>query len=320
MKIENRIPVPHLSRWIRGVIVFLILVILWGAYVRSTGSGAGCGSHWPLCNGQIIPMEPSLKTMVEFFHRITSGISLALVLWTGLRIFRAFPKGKFIRKMATIAMISILMEAIIGAGLVLFELVSHDQSIKRVISIALHFINTLILLGALSLAYASTFRRGNKFSWQLQGLKKPAYLFTAFFFVLGMAGAVTALGDTLFPSQSLLQGIHQDWNPESHFLIKLRVIHPILAILFILFTIPWILSKRASCTSNQAKKLGVQTTALLSANFILGILNLLWLAPILLQILHLLVALCIWISWILLLDSLTADRAFVARSQEISKK
>src|SRR5690606_14050623 len=47
-----------------------VVVILQGAVVRATGSGAGCGSHWPTCNGQVIPLAPTLETGIEFSHRL----------------------------------------------------------------------------------------------------------------------------------------------------------------------------------------------------------------------------------------------------------
>ena len=60
--------------WI--VLVYNLVVILWGAYVRATGSGAGCGSHWPLCNGEVIPRAPEVETLVEFTHRLSSGLGI----------------------------------------------------------------------------------------------------------------------------------------------------------------------------------------------------------------------------------------------------
>ncbi len=47
------------SRYAWGVLLWNVLVALWGAYVRATGSGAGCGSHWPTCNGEILPRAPA---------------------------------------------------------------------------------------------------------------------------------------------------------------------------------------------------------------------------------------------------------------------
>src|SRR5262249_24948503 len=81
-----------LARFAWLLVVYNIAVILWGAYVRATGSGAGCGSHWPLCNGEIVPRAAQAQTLIEFTHRITSGISLLLVailaVWTWMRTTR----------------------------------------------------------------------------------------------------------------------------------------------------------------------------------------------------------------------------------------
>src|SRR5664279_3445372 len=89
-------PVTHvrfLTRFAWFVVFYNVLVILWGALVRASGSGAGCGNHWPLCNGQVIPVSPNVHTIIEFTHRMmTVGATLvviALLVWT----FRATVKG-----------------------------------------------------------------------------------------------------------------------------------------------------------------------------------------------------------------------------------
>src|SRR6478672_13461763 len=80
-------------RFAWAVLAYNVLVILWGALVRASGSGAGCGNHWPLCNGQVIPVSPSLHTVIEFTHRMMTGgsafVVLALLVWT----FRGTVKG-----------------------------------------------------------------------------------------------------------------------------------------------------------------------------------------------------------------------------------
>src|SRR5437764_4034200 len=83
-----------LVRYAWVVVAYNILVILWGALVRATGSGAGCGNHWPLCNGQVIPLSPRIDTVIEFTHRMMTGgasfIVLGLLVWT----FRATVRGQ----------------------------------------------------------------------------------------------------------------------------------------------------------------------------------------------------------------------------------
>jgi heme A synthase len=299
-----------LTRYFNFVIIYICFVIIWGAYVRVTGSGAGCGSHWPLCNGSVIPMEPSLHTKIEFFHRLTSGLSLIFVLLGGYWARKITPKDSFVRKLSKVAVISIIFEALIGAGLVLFELVSHDQSLKRTFSIALHFVNTLILLGSLTLTAKNLpFPQNLQFSWPTKKLKTQTLTFLSLFFLLGTTGAITALGDTLFPSQSLAHGIQADWNSASHFLVRLRILHPIIATVFFLSVIPWIHQQKAAFTSHSSNFKNLQlhanlVTAFLIANIFLGIMNLLLLAPAWLQLMHLFVGLSIWILFVRFLDDL----------------
>ena len=90
------LPSPALRRFAWSVLAYFVAVILWGTLVRATGSGAGCGNHWPLCNGTVLQHSPRLDTMIEFTHRITSGISffsvVGLLVWT-FAGHRARPSG-----------------------------------------------------------------------------------------------------------------------------------------------------------------------------------------------------------------------------------
>ena len=184
-----------------------VLVIVWGAYVRASGSGAGCGSHWPLCNGQIIPSTEREKTLIEFSHRLSSGILLILVVGLFLWAMRIFPKRTFAFKAAFFSLIAILMEALIGALLVLLRLVEQDQSVLRVFSISLHLVNTLFLLAALACTAFGSTRENARWRWpDRKEAWKPRTLLLGFV-VLGALGAVAALGDTLFPPNSLKSGI-----------------------------------------------------------------------------------------------------------------
>ncbi len=295
-----------LCRLVIAVLFFTVLVILWGAYVRATGSGAGCGSHWPLCNGQVLPTAPAIKTQIEFLHRITSGMSLILILTVGYLTFKTFPKKRFPRRAATVACVSIFVEALIGAGLVLFELVYQDQSLKRTLSISLHFSNTLILIAALVLIATSAARDGQGWRWKNSSVRTQSLAFCALFFIVGMAGAITALGDTLFPAQSLIQGIHQDLSPSSHFLIKLRVIHPLFALLFASLLSPWVFSISRS-ELPKIRHHGNRLLMGLVCNIFLGVLNLVQLAPISLQLFHLLFGIVLWILFILFIDHLATN-------------
>ncbi|MBI2712566.1 MAG: COX15/CtaA family protein, partial [Bdellovibrio sp.] len=132
-------------------LIFLLAVIAWGAYVRASGSGAGCGSHWPLCNGQVLPLAGSTKTLIEFTHRITSGLSLLLCLALGWSTVKTTRAGSYSRKAGLATVIFIFMEALLGAGLVLLELVEHDKSLLRTLSLGVHLMNTFFLIGSVLL-------------------------------------------------------------------------------------------------------------------------------------------------------------------------
>ena len=82
----STLPTPALRRFAWGVLCYFIAVILWGTLVRATGSGAGCGGHWPLCNGTVLQHSPSVETIIEYAHRLTSGLTffavVGLLAWT----------------------------------------------------------------------------------------------------------------------------------------------------------------------------------------------------------------------------------------------
>src|ERR1051325_10627142 len=111
-----------------GVLAYNLAVIVWGGYVRASGSGAGCGSHWPLCNGVVLPRAAAVETVIEFSHRLTSGIALLLVVWLLVKTWRALPAGHAARRGAAWSLAFMLSEAGLGAGLVLFQLVADNAS------------------------------------------------------------------------------------------------------------------------------------------------------------------------------------------------
>ena len=270
-------------------LAYTMCVILWGAYVRSSGSGAGCGAHWPLCNGEMIPSSNRLQTLIEFTHRFSSGVSLTLVLCGWLISRKLGEKKSPIRRVANLTLIAIILEALLGAGLVLFKLVEFDQSIARAISISLHLLNTLFLLASLvSLSFLSMDE--SAYATNDRDLVPKNRLFRAtllVFLFLGISGAIAALGDTLFKAPTLLEGMKQDLSVNAHFLIKLRVFHPLIASLWIFLGFIW--SQKLLLHPNLFKIRGI-FLSLLVLQFFLGFLNWVLLAPTVLQLIHLGVA------------------------------
>jgi cytochrome c oxidase assembly protein subunit 15 len=277
-------------------LTYTLAVIVWGAFVRASGSGAGCGAHWPLCNGEILPTSNRLQTLIEFTHRSTSGISLLLVAVGWVIAFRLGAKGSRIRRAATLTVVAIILEALLGASLVLLKLVEFDQSIARAVSISAHLVNTLFLLATLvTLTFLSNeadsyrpgklifFPKDRFFRWVL-----------GVFICLGISGTIAALGDTLFKSPTLSYGLAQELTPNAHFLIRLRVLHPVFACLWVFLGFLWSQKLMDKPELNFVRNFFVSVLVL---QFSLGFLNWILLAPVPLQLIHLLVADTVFIAF-----------------------
>lgn len=286
-----------------GVLGYNVLVILWGAFVRATGSGAGCGSHWPLCNGEVVPRSPSVETLIEFSHRLTSGVALiavvALVVWA----FRARPSGDPTRLGAGLSLFFIVVEALIGAGLVLLEYVAANVSIARAYWMMGHLANTFLLLGALTLTawWASG---GGRLRLRGQGSVGLALLAALVAVIgLGMSGAITALGDTLV----LTAGISPDDSAVVARLVELRIFHPLIALSVgvLLLGTSWVVTTRRP--SARVKQLTASVLLLYSVQLLCGTLNVWLKAPVWLQLVHLLLTDAIWIALVLMAASALAQ-------------
>jgi len=299
------------AKYVWVVLAYNVAVVLWGAFVRATGSGAGCGSHWPLCNGEVLPRAPVLETIIEFTHRITSGVSLLLILGLLIWAFRIYPKGHIVRFGAVLTSFFILTEALVGAGLVLFGWTAQNAS---AIPTAIHLVNTFLLLASLALTgyWASG---GDRLVFQNQGLVLWSLGFGLLgVLFVGVSGAITALGDTLFPASSLAEGMRQDFAAGSHFLIRLRVWHPVIAVT-VGFYLIFVSSLLALFRSNPAiRRSAISLAVLFVVQLSVGLLNLLLLAPVWMQIVHLMLADFVWIT-LVLLSAVTLDRQEVARME-----
>ena len=285
------------------VLVYNVAVILWGAYVRATGSGAGCGGHWPLCNGDVLPRAPAVETLIEYSHRIMSGLALILVVLLVYWAWRLFRRGDRVRKGALTAAFLILLEALIGAGLVLFDLVGGNTSITRAVVGALHLVNTFMLLGALTLtALWSSQRKTQKL--QLRSPHVALLMLTLLgVLVIGVSGAIAALGDTLFPIETLSAGIAMDLDPSTHFLVRLRLLHPVIAVAVGLYIVLFMRILQLRGSRMDLNTLGWIVSTLVFIQWLAGVVNLLMLAPVWMQILHLLLADLLWILLIIFTDA-----------------
>ncbi len=282
-------------RYAWGLLGYTLLVIVWGGFVRASGAGAGCGDHWPLCNGEVIPNNPALNTIIEFSHRLTSGLagllSILLVVWA----FSAFRSKTSVFRASFAVFGFMMLEGAVGAGLVLFEYVAYNPSIARAYWMAAHLSNTFLLLAALTIT-----------AWTASGHSPPSFKGSGHtgwligsslvgLMVLGASGAVTALGDTL----AIGGGLDPTQNAVVDTLTGLRIYHPLLACaVFLLVAITVFFVKRQT-SSERVIQFGYVLVGLMSFQLLVGLVNVQLQAPIWIQLIHLLVTDFIWINAIL---------------------
>jgi heme A synthase len=299
----------HHYAW--GLLVYVLAVILGGAFVRASISGDGCGSHWPDCNGQMIPdlshAGSWAKTLTEWSHRASSGVLVALILALVLWAFWAHPKGHPARISALFALSYTFVEALLGAALVHYHWVAQDRSVYRAIVMPIHLVTTFMLLMALTLtAWWSS--GGRALRLRDQGAMGWAVVLALLaMLVLGVTGAITALGDTLFPVVNVWDGIRQDFMPSAHFLIGLRIYHPLIAMsvgLYLTLIAGLTMRLRPSADVQRFARLMI---ALFMAQMGAGLLNLMLSAPIWMQLVHLMCADLLWITVVLLAAASLAE-------------
>jgi heme a synthase len=301
-----------------GLVWATIAVVLWGAYVRVTGSGAGCADHWPLCNGAIVPRAARIQTVIEYTHRVTSGIVGLLALGVLVAALRTYRRGSPVRRAAITAFVLMVVESAIGALLVKKGLVADDRSEARAFVVALHLCNTFFLLAAQLVTYRLA-RTGARLS--LGGSRAlAAFVLAALVLVLalGASGAVTALGDTLFPAHSLSAGVAQDFASDAHFLVRLRVWHPLLAVLTAGLLAYFALQLRATSDDPSVRRWALALSLGFGAQLGVGTLNLLLLAPVYVQIPHLLMADLVWLCAVELAVALLSRAPAPAALQSVA--
>jgi heme A synthase len=292
------------ARFAWALLAYNLVVVLWGAVVRATGSGAGCGGHWPLCNGEWAPSAPAIKTLIEYTHRRMSLLALVGVGTLAVWAFRRSGRGSPVRKYAALSAAFLCLEALLGAGLVLFDYVAGNVSLGRTFYLALHMANTQVLLATLAVTAWLASHGEPAIQWR----RAPGALLAALPVVvlLGMTGAIAALGDTLFPASSLRAGLSQDFSAAANFLVRLRGLHPLLAVAVGAFVI--YAASVGMKALPKARNAALTLWLLVMVQMVAGAVNIALLAPVWMQIVHLLVADLLWIALVL-----TTLRAATAR-------
>jgi cytochrome c oxidase assembly protein subunit 15 len=286
-----------------GVVGYNILVILWGAVVRATGSGAGCGDRWPLCNGDFFPHHPRLATMIEFAHRSMTGVCTILIVGLVVWVFYATKRGDKVRRAVIASLLFLITEALLGAVLVLGGYVRNNVSTARVVMQSVHFTNTLLLLGSLALTAWWLGQSADENRKPERNLAGMAWIATVTTIVVGATGSLAALADTLFPSPSLSAALASDFAASSPLLVRMRWMHPTAAVVG-LCCVLWLVVRVRS-------RLSWIVAGLLGLQFVLGIADVLLLASTWMQILHLLGADLYWVSLVALTASIAWPSSWI---------
>lgn len=299
---------------------YTVLVAVWGAFVRATGSGAGCGNHWPLCNGEVVPREPALETLIELSHRVTSAILGPMAIVLAVWAVRRFGARHRVALAAIAGLVLTIVEGLIGAGLVRFELVAGNASIARGFVMAAHLVNTFFLLAAMALTAAwssgtgAPGRPGGRAAAGSSRLAGAAPWLAigglAALCLLGASGGVTALGDTLFPVSEMTDEAIAGLSASGRLLVRLRTLHPWLAVAVALYLGLTVLAVRERWPDRKRiGRLGLGVIALLAIELAAGLVNVALAAPVWLQLVHLGLAYLLWITMVLLTAELLATPA-----------
>jgi heme A synthase len=283
----NKIAIEKLSLW---TLIANVVVILQGAVVRATGSGAGCGSHWPTCNGVVVPLDHTLESIIEFSHRGLSGLVLLLGLWLLIRAWQVRHANRGFFAFATAAAVFVIIEALLGAATVLLGFTGDHVSVGRGLMVAVHLVNSLLLVGVLSATVV--YSRPVRPAWPLAAGQQKLLSTVLFLGLAGMllimfSGGIAAMGTTMFPSETLREGMAADFNPDSHLLVRLRILHPLISLaigiyLFIALGFGWWLKPVP-----QARRLAQALLTVYLIQLGVGLTNFVMMAPIVLQLLHL---------------------------------
>ncbi|WP_252314695.1 heme A synthase [Sinobaca sp. H24] len=98
----------------------MLIVLIQGSLVTKTGSGEGCGATWPLCFGEVIPDSPALETIIEYSHRLWSGLMGLFVIILAVWAWKKLPHLRETKFMALMAVLFIVFQGMMGAGAVIW--------------------------------------------------------------------------------------------------------------------------------------------------------------------------------------------------------
>ncbi len=284
----------RLARWSWVLLGLTIGVIVGGSLVRATGSGAGCGESWPRCQGSLFPLGGGTETTIEFAHRAaTLLLGLVLVAFVVAAVRRG-PAGRLLRCALGWVGAFFLGEVVIGAILVVAGWVDTDASIGRVIMVPLHLVNTFFLVAAVALVV----HVANGGAWPRFDRRRRAdrvgLAMLGAMLLVAASGGLNALADTLYPADTLVDGLRAEFGSDAPFLVRLRVLHPVIAIAGGLGVV-MALRSAAFDQAGEVRTLANAAFVVVAVEAMIGLVNVILLTPVEIQLVHLLVADVLWV-------------------------
>ena len=287
---------------------YTLLVILWGAWVRISFSGDGCGDHWPLCNGDFVP-QASGKTWTEYTHRLMSGFYGIAVVAFFFAVRRITPRQHPARLWSLLTLIFMISEALLGAKLVLLRLVGTNDSPLRAGSMGLHLMNSLMLVGSLTLTAlflgSHSWKRRSQSAIHLdrRSLRKFVVALGVGFLFLNISGALAALSTTLFPAENFMDSMQAQLS-STHYLMSLRSFHPLLGVVFGVGFAAFGLSLRALSPLPEIRTAAALFAATAGLTLGVGAATLFLASPVWLKLSHLTMTYVLWITALNLIQTL----------------
>src|SRR5690625_2869025 len=108
-------------KWLSVVsTIGMLFILLGGALVTKTGSGMGCGSSWPLCNGQLFPSEITPELIIEYSHRLVSTVVGVTVLLLAVLSWMVIGHIREVKFLAFLSLFFLILQGLIGAAAVMW--------------------------------------------------------------------------------------------------------------------------------------------------------------------------------------------------------
>jgi len=286
------------TNWTMSALFATAFVILFGAFVRASLSGDGCGVSWPLCGGTLDGVNTQDKTLIELTHRTTSSLLGLFLVVFYLLLRKEEPKGSLLRRAVGLSVIGCIISGLIGMLLVRYGWVVEDKSTARMIAMPAHLLNTYFLMASLGVAHWAA-RGGERLKWRWSPASSMLAAIAVASVLFGLTGAISAMGKTAFhrevqAAEGLAERVNLHLGESASPILRGGVAHPLLAVSLFALVI-WAAGFVARTTPTpgvrrQAKWLSWGYIAQMG----IGIVNLAISAPPWMQLVHLAAALVVW--------------------------